>query len=252
MRLAQLPGPAARVAHGVRAVQVTLPTMMVVLDGEKQIAGARVRAGQLVMIDGPTRLDVENRPGRSGWYRAFVHGFAAEAVADARRLWARTEPPVVRSAGVSVSSAAPLGDALDGFVSARLSSGALSAWAEVHLLLTLALSGHTGFLAPTRRTLTSRVRELIGGEPGRRWTSALVEARLGVSGATLRRRLAREGGSLRGLLEDVRLHHGLALAQTTDAPLKAIAPACGYRSVVAFKRRFLARFGAGAAPLLLR
>jgi AraC-like DNA-binding protein len=79
--------------------------------------------------------------------------------------------------------------------------------------------------------------------PDREWTSADFEEALNVSGATLRRRLAEENTSLRLLLREARLHHGLVLLQTSRRPLKSVAYACGYRSVPSFTRNFVARFG---------
>ena len=64
-----------------------------------------------------------------------------------------------------------------------------------------------------------------------------------MSGPTLRRKLAAEGTSLRALVRDARLDHGLCLLQSTRRPLKAVAAACGYRSVPSFSRQFTERYG---------
>ena len=64
-----------------------------------------------------------------------------------------------------------------------------------------------------------------------------------MSGATLRRRLQEEGTSFRAVLLEARLHHALFLLQTTRRSLKAIAAACGYRSIASFNRVFTANFG---------
>ena len=64
-----------------------------------------------------------------------------------------------------------------------------------------------------------------------------------MSGATLRRRLAQEKYSLRQILRETRLLHGLGLLQSSRRPLKSVALACGYQSVASFSRSFIAQFG---------
>ena len=117
------------------------------------------------------------------------------------------------------------------------------------VLLALARCGHEQFLHASDPSLSARIRLLIGAAPEREWNSAHFEAALHVSGATLRRRLAQEETSLRTLLREARLHHGLALLQTSRKPMKSVAHACGYRSVASFTRNFFERFGVEPAAI---
>ena len=84
---------------------------------------------------------------------------------------------------------------------------------------------------------------LVAAQPGRDWQSRDFEEHLGISGATLRRRLAGERLGLRELVGDARLAHAMQLLYTTRLPLKTVAARVGYRSLASFNRRFLDRYG---------
>jgi AraC-like DNA-binding protein len=110
-------------------------------------------------------------------------------------------------------------------------------------MLALVRAGHAGFLDAREERFEARVRALVSEAPARPWSSAMLERLLHVSGATLRRKLAAEGTSLREVVTEARLHHAVALLQTRPLPLKTVAAQSGYRSVQAFSRQFEARFG---------
>jgi AraC-like DNA-binding protein len=84
---------------------------------------------------------------------------------------------------------------------------------------------------------------MVAAEPQRDWSSADLESTLAVSGATLRRHLAAEGRSLREVIAEARLSHGLTLLLSTDLPVKSVAARVGYTSVSAFIKRFRERYG---------
>lgn len=70
-----------------------------------------------------------------------------------------------------------------------------------------------------------------------------MEEQFALSGATLRRRLAAEDTSLRQLLTEARLAHGMQLLYTTDLPLKTVAARAGYRFAASFSKRFAEQYG---------
>lgn len=70
-----------------------------------------------------------------------------------------------------------------------------------------------------------------------------------MSGATLRRRLAEENTSLRILLREARLYHGMTLLQTTRKSIKTVAQECGYHSSACFTRNFISYFGTGPSAV---
>ncbi len=92
-------------------------------------------------------------------------------------------------------------------------------------------------------SFSATVRALIAQRADREWKSEDVCHQLGVSEATLRRRLRAEGLSFLGLLTDVRMTEALALLQSTDWSVAAIALAVGYASPSRFAGRFRDRFG---------
>jgi AraC-like DNA-binding protein len=66
---------------------------------------------------------------------------------------------------------------------------------------------------------------------------------LGVSGATLRRRLSVEKTTLRSAVTEARLSCAMELLYTTRWPIKTVAARVGYRSSSTFVRRFTERYG---------
>ncbi|MFT3689231.1 AraC family transcriptional regulator [Paenirhodobacter sp.] len=91
--------------------------------------------------------------------------------------------------------------------------------------------------------LTARVRARLPGQwPG----VGAVAAEMGLSPATLRRRLAAEGQSFAALRDALRRAHAERLLRETDAPIAAIATDLGYSEPGAFHRAF--RGWTGQAP----
>jgi AraC-like DNA-binding protein len=81
------------------------------------------------------------------------------------------------------------------------------------LLLALAERGHL-FTDARRQGNAGRLRTLIGEAPALHWTVHESGRVLGMSEATLRRRLADERVRFEDLLIDVRMHHAMMLLQT--------------------------------------
>ena len=71
-----------------------------------------------------------------------------------------------------------------------------------------------------------------------------------MSEVMLRRKLSMENTALRNLMIDVRMSSALALLQSTDWPISAIAQHVGYESASRFAERFRKRFG--FAPTAIR
>ncbi|MER2565261.1 MAG: helix-turn-helix transcriptional regulator [Myxococcaceae bacterium] len=247
--LSTLGGPSASASHRLRSLEVVEPVLMVVLEGEKRLSlGARrlvVRRGEAVLVHRPCSLDVENLVSRSGRYRAWVTSFPWQLVEAARALLPALQ---VSTEVLTLHEATALSAALRGFLDAA--TPAQTDAVRLRLLVTLAEQGATAFLSGPAPTFERRLRTLLASAPSKAWSASHVERLLGVSGATLRRKLASAGTSWRDVLVDVRLHHGLQLLQTTELPLKRIAFECGYRSTRAFNERFTARFGATPGQLV--
>ena len=119
---------------------------------------------------------------------------------------------------------------------------ALSLHAIVEVIIRLHEVGHLGLLRIPRPTFASQIRKLVASDPGRDWLSEEFEDRLGVSGPTLRRKLAAEGTSLRAVLIEARVGQALHLLLTTRLPVKTIAAKVGYDSAATFSKRFTERY----------
>jgi AraC-like DNA-binding protein len=237
--------------YALRVVDVDQPMLVIPLRGRKVVSwdqdSVSVGAGQYLMLHRPFKGSVQNLTDGAA-YRAWCIAFPWRTVDMARTLLdAHTLAPAPGPA-VATGALAPLHDDLRRLLALpRTGDAAGDAAAEDHalvgLLLALARNGAAQFRLARDPTLAARIRLLVAADPARAWTSGDIEERLHMSGATLRRRLAGEHTSLRVLVRDARLDHGLHLLQATRRPLKAVALACGYRSVPSFCRQFLERFG---------
>lgn len=92
-------------------------------------------------------------------------------------------------------------------------------------------------------TLHDRVRALVAGDLAMEWPTSRVTAALGVSEATLRRKLAASGTSLTGIIADMRMTRAVGLLQATERPINQVALDVGYESASKFAARFRERFG---------
>lgn len=238
--------------YRLRAVAFEGPTLLVVLSGRKRLgrppAQTACAARRFVMVHAATTLDVENLPEAGAPYRAWAIPFGWRLLGLARELLAADAPPSgpLVSTGVTAS--------LEPALRELLALPAESSRAErdlrlLGILLTLARLGHSRFLDARDPSFVARLRALVAAEPARAWSSAFLERRLAVSGATLRRRLAAARTSLRDVVREVRLQHGLGLLQTTRLPIKSVAMASGYRSATSFSRSFAARYGVDATTV---
>jgi AraC-like DNA-binding protein len=237
----------ARREHGAQSVDIPQPQFAILLQGRKQVRTAhqtlQLVPGDLFLITRRCRIDVVNTPDpQSGLYLSAIVPLCAEALSAARVLWNEPLPEA--------------GDAL-----ARLSlhdhADTLRQWRQAlehaqytearlalaSLVLAFCRRGHGSLLVPPEPSLGERIRDLIAAQPERDWQSRDFEDQLGLSGATLRRRLASEQSSVRELIADARLAHAMNLLYTTQLPLKTVAARVGYRSPGSFSKRFAARYG---------
>lgn len=247
----------AQKAYRLRAVQVDAPLLVVPMAGVKRLEvdgkQAEVACGEFVMLHQACNMGVENLPppGTANAYRAWVVPFPWRVVELARSLvGAHSGPPsaAAPTRPFSCGNLLPLLPGVRAYLTAMSATGEVPNAAQrdhalLGLLLALARAGHDFFLHAQDPSVAACIRLLVAAAPARNWASGDFELALNVSGATLRRRLAQEETSLRQILRETRLQHGLGLLQSSRRPLKSIASACGYLSVASFNRSFLAQFG---------
>jgi AraC-like DNA-binding protein len=243
----------ARREHGASSVEIPQPQFAILLQGRKQVRTAQqsleFAPGDLFLITRRCRIDVVNIPDpHSGLYLSAIVPMCAEALTAARALWNEPLPEA--------------GDALARLPLAEHGATLLQwrqalehgQYTEARLALaSLAVAfcrrGHGSLLVPPEPSLGDRIRDLIAAQPERDWQSRDFEAQLGLSGATLRRRLASEHSSVRELITDARLAHAMGLLYTTRLPLKTVAARVGYRSLGSFNKRFAERYGLEPAAI---
>jgi AraC-like DNA-binding protein len=224
------------------------PSVVVVREGIKRIrCGGEehtLTAGDAVAIAGGLTLDVVNTPSPDGWYEA---------------QWLMFTPGLLERFATGRPGLAPVRGCLSlspverGFRQAfeRAVEGVLApatvpeAVAEERAREVLAwLAARGGRLTGAGlETVAARVRDHLDREPDRVWTASAMARALGMSEATMRRRLAAEGQSLTRIQTDRRMSRALFLLQATDQPIIQIAFDVGYESASRFAARFRERFG---------
>lgn len=237
-------------AHAIRSAELGAPVLVLPLLGSKrlrdEVLWRQVGPGQLMVVPGARRVDMAHQPDALAGEYVAVGLFVPEAVREAaRRLWDRPVPGLAGEVAVLALTAHP--ELADGWLQWALAVEQRRALQADHALLGLVLRlcelGHAGLLAPVELRLAARIHAMVAERPARDWSSDDIERATHLSGATLRRRLADEGTSLRRVLVEARLACALQLLYTTRLPVKTVAQRVGYRSVSSFVRRFGERYG---------
>lgn len=234
-------------AYLVKSIAVDQPMLAVPLQGHKRLRAESdwtlVHTGDMALLPTGCRFDTENvPPDAERPYLAVAMLFPVDVLEAARRLL--PEPPLAPSRAAAVLAVRDYADELLAWRDAVERGDPLGVrYALVGVVLALSRRGHSALLHPPAPTLAQRIRAMVDAHPARDWTSSQLETDLGVSGATLRRRLADEGASLRDIVADARLAHALNLLITTPLPVKSVAGRVGYASASTFARRFADRYG---------
>lgn len=229
------------------SLTTTQPMIIIVRRGRKVIRSPNrafeLEAGEAIAIASGQVFDFENIPAPDGDYEArwltldpetiaaFGEPQGAQPIALARLL-GRMSPGLSDAFENAVLALQDAGDMPDAVVRHRVTE--LLAWLG-------AFGARFSLILP--ESFAARIRRLAGSRPGEDWTSAEISATLGVSEATLRRRLQDEGSSLRAVLTDIRMTHAMSLLQSSNMPVSAIAASAGFESQSRFAIRFRLRFG---------
>lgn len=229
------------------SLTTTQPLVIIVRRGRKIIEAAASRfdleAGEAIAIAQGQVFDFENIPADDGDYEARWLAIEPEAVA----AFGEPEGAQVVSTARSLGRMGPgLSAAFENAVLALQDEGDLPDAVVRHRVTEmLAWLGAFGarFSLAVPDSYSARIRRLTGSRPGGGWTSSAIARDLGVSEATLRRRLQEEGASFRDVLTDVRMSHAMQLLQSSNMPVSAIAASAGFESQSRFAIRFRNRFG---------
>lgn len=232
----------------LRRVLVDFPSLIFVHSGRKKIrsAGATYIAnqGEMLAVGAGSEIEVTNELPAAGPYTASCLSFDPE-------LSSASESPHSASGVVSTAAALghPPGYLLSAFQRAAAScEKAADAPDRIvrhrlqEVLLGLELLGWRFDGRGATRT-AARVRRLLGADPARRWKIGEISRLLGMSEATLRRRLGEESLGFREIIGQVRMGRALTLLQSSDLPVIQIAYEVGYESISQFTAKFRRHFG---------
>ena len=213
-------------------------SIVAILEGSKEVVSMgrqrRFSAGTALVLPAGWRGDVVNDPDpQTGVYRAIFIAFPNELT----RRAAKAFPPCRISCQTELTLdpllAAAINHAGQGIANGNVPVPLL----EHRLLEILMVLAVRGALPGLPETTAEAVRALVRWQPDRAWTADLIAGELGTSNATLRRRLSREGASLRDVMASERVALAKTLLAEDGLSLREAALATGYRS----PRRFTDR-----------
>lgn len=238
----------------LRRVLVDFPSLIFVRSGRKEIrsAGATFTAkqGEMLAVGPGSEIEVTNALSTAGPYEAFCLSFDPQLSSAMETLLAKA-----RIISTAVALGRPPGYLISAFQRAVASCErpddlpddiVRHQFQEVLLGL-----GHRGWRFDARGgTRTSvRIRRLLGSDPAQRWKIGAVGKWLGMSEATLRRRLEAEGLGFREIIGQVRMGRALTLLQSSDLSVTQIAYEVGYESISQFTAKFRRHFGQSPGQL---
>lgn len=232
----------------LRRVLVDFPSLIFVHAGRKQIrtVGTTLIAhpGEMLALAAGSEIEVTNALPSAGPYEAHCLSFDPE-------LSSATTSPLSKARIVSpaVALGRPPGYLLAAFqrVAASCERAAESPDCILRHQFQEVLLGleHLGWRFDPRGVIptSARIRRLLGADPAQRWRMGEVGRLLGMSEATLRRRLEEEGVGFREIIGQVRMGQALVLLQSSDRSVTEIAYAVGYESLSQFTAKFRRHFG---------
>ncbi len=234
-------------AHKVRKYEVDGATLSFPLLGEfkyrEKSSWVSACPGEILVIPNARSIDIEYVPdGKKLEFVALSVVLTDEQLEAARLLLEAPPPPdpgKVKSVRVE-----KLMEPLSRWTGAmNRGERVLSLHAMVEVVLRLYEAGHSGLLHPRSPSLAMSVRRLVSQNPAHNWSSLEIEQLLGISGPTLRRRMADDATTLRAVIADARIAEALRLLMTSRLPIKTVAARVGYNSIASFSRQFADRYG---------
>lgn len=260
-------GVAAHVVQGegleIVRIRVERPAVILVDRGIKTVKPARggaVRAlpGQMLLLAGGHTVDFHNRVTDGERYEARWLMFGGTVLDDpyylatARRQSTAEapQPPAQVLRRVPIGLADAFERARRGLAPDPSRPEAVVRQQLLEVAHWLLAEGMVLRVPPDDARVSGRIRAMLSAQLDGEWSSDAIARSLAMSEATLRRRLAAEGVTLRELIADVRMASALVLLQATSRPVSEIASAVGYDSPSRFAVRFRDRFG--FAPTAVR
>lgn len=224
------------------------PTIILVRQGRKCIRAAGkaliITPGEAVIVGEGESFDIIDVPAEGGSYEADWLSFNRSIISSYT---------CTNREAIPVSKVYRLGDTSDSFRRAFYhtkeifvdSADIPEAIAVARMREMLSWLDEYGiFFGYFQRHGTGKkIRKIVSSDAARAWNINAVSRQLGMSEATLRRRLLAENTSFTRLIADVRMCRALTLLQITDLSVTQVAYEVGYGSPSKFSARFRNRFG---------
>jgi len=233
--------------HGLSNIKVNQLHMGIILHGQQQLniqtKQINFSAGDLYIIKPDTVINAVNLPDPvTGEYLTILVPMCEEVIQAAQMIWAK---PVVDKTGAILKFsiddfARPLAEWQTALFDHDLVKARLNI---ASILVELCQLHYSDVLIVSPPKLTKIIYDWVTDNPQHHWQSSEIEMRLGLSSATLRRKLKHEETSLRETITHARLAYALELLYSNKLPMKTIAAKSGYQSVSTFRERFIKRYG---------
>ncbi|MFT4181835.1 MAG: AraC family transcriptional regulator [Rhizobium sp.] len=221
------------------------PGIVLVQKGQKivldQGAEMTARVGDLVLIPEGATSDIINEPDGPNGYQALALQFAPNLIAELAVHDARPVQNVRVLNDMPPAFEEAYRKAVEAIRSGPLLPDSIAASRVNEILLWLGAQGHR-FAPIANPGPIERLRRIITSDPAYSWRAPDLARAIGMSEASLRRKLAATGTSFSELLADIRMTTALTLLQTTEKSVTQIALDVGYDSASRFTARFRARF----------
>jgi AraC-like DNA-binding protein len=250
----------ARAVETIRGMIIEEPALIVVLDGIKEvhIGGDMFEfsPGEPFVLPAGRTFDIVNRPDEtSGRYRAVFISLPRDLVRRVQQAHPRHRAPPATSAqkphDPQIDLTPQVVDTIAHAATALRRTGLDATLAEHRVMEILLLIGHVPAIARSgASSVSERVQHHIGLAPMDPWRAEGLARLLGLSTATLRRRLAEEGTSLRRILTTERMRRARAMIDEGERNIAAIAAACGYSSRSHFAASFRSAHGSSPHSLM--
>ncbi|QER39016.1 helix-turn-helix transcriptional regulator [Acinetobacter suaedae] len=245
----------AKNQHGLSNIQVNQLHMGIILYGQQQIKlysqQVNLSAGDLFIIKPDTVADTVNIPDpETGEYLTILLPMCEEVILAAQMIWAK--PVTDKTDTILHFSINDFSPHLHEWQAALFEQDLVKARLCIAaILVQLCQQQCSDVLIVPPPKLSQQIYQWVFEHPQHQWQSSEIEARLGVSSATLRRKLSQEHSSLREIITHARLAYALELLYTNKLPMKTIAARSGYQSVATFRERFIRRYEVDPAILSL-
>ena len=230
-------------------ISVDMPTIIVVHHGNKCLRWGgnemHVAAGDVVAVAGNQVFDVINTPCEvTQLYEADWLVCSDKVVSDF--LQQRPQGVKIKDVLVLRNGTDDLQRSFHHACAGLADSTAIPdnvAAARLHEMLNW-LDHFGAYFSPVADERVSiQLRRLINADLSAPWTAKEAALKLGMSEATLRRRLNEEETHFQKMLTDIRMSHALTLLQVTGMSVTNISYEVGYNSPSRFTLRFRERFG---------